>query len=409
MKTFARCAGSVLALSLTVPAALPFGPSGVAQAQDSSAAQSVPQGGQDAADKIRMLRSIKMPPGFHIALYALVPSARSLAIDPVSGDVFVGTRKDFVWRIHKPGPGQAEVTSFEPQVGFKDPNGVCFAPDGTMFVVELNRVLKFDPETDGDNTPAEHDIVAQDHLIPTKFAIYNHGARVCTVGPDNRLYMALGEPINVMPKEDYDIFYKAGMGAINVINQDGSDRQVYAHGLRNSVGVAFSPVDHTLWFTDNQVDGMGDDQPPGELNHATKAGENFGYPWYGGGHTRTVLWKDTTPPEGVVFPVVETIAHAADLGLTFYTGGPFPSRYRDGLFSVQHGSWNRTVPVGARVLFTHVEPDGSAHMTVFASGWLKPDHSYQGRPVDVKEMKDGSLLVSDDFGGAVYRITYTGK
>ncbi|WP_428375416.1 PQQ-dependent sugar dehydrogenase [Lichenicoccus sp.] len=277
-----------------------------------------------------------------------------------------------------------------------------------MFVVELNRVMRFD-SVDGADAQ-EHDVVPEGQHIPPGEAKFNHGARVCRVGPDNKLYIATAEPINIMPKEKYDLYDKSGMGAINRINFDGTGREVYAHGLRNSLGLDFNPVDRTLWFTDNQVDGMGDDIPPGELNRATRAEQNFGYPRFGGGHIRTELWKDTTPPADIVFPEIETVAHAADLGMSFYTGTMFPREYRGGIFSAQHGSWNRTVPIGARVMFTKLKPDGTAaHMTVFASGWLTPDHTYQGRPVDVQQMKDGSLLVSDDYGGAVYRITYDGK
>jgi glucose/arabinose dehydrogenase len=311
--------------------------------------------------------------------------------------------------LHNDGHGKADrVISFAPGVGFKDPNGVCFAPDGAMFVVEMNRVLVF---KSGDGTdPVEHDAVAQGALIPVSEENFNHGARVCRVGPDGKLYVAIGEHYNILPKDKYEMYHEAGIGAIDRMNQDGSDREVYAYGLRNSVGLDFNPKDKTLWFTDNQVDGMGDGIPSGELNRATVKGQNFGYPWYGGGHTRTDLWKGTQPPANVVFPQVETVAHAADLGMSFYTGKMFPAKYRGGIFSAQHGSWNRTTPIGARIMFTRLKPDGTAgDMQEFASGWLTPDHQYKGRPVDVEQMKDGSLLVSDDYGGAVYRITYTGK
>ena len=191
--------------------------------------------------------------------------------------------------------------------------------------------------------------------------------------------------------------------------QDGTGREVFARGIRNSVGMDFNPKDKTLWFTDNQSDYMGDDIPPGELNRAPKADLDFGFPWYGGGHTRTNEYMDETPPEGLVFPEVEMVAHAADLGMTFYTGSQFPAKYRGGIFSAQHGSWNRTVPIGARVMFTSLKPDGTADKTdVFADGWLNEKGSYEGRPVDVAQLPDGSLLVSDDFNGALYRITYEG-
>jgi glucose/arabinose dehydrogenase len=172
----------------------------------------------------------------------------------------------------------------------------------------------------------------------------------------------------------------------------------------------FNPKDKSLWFTDNQVDGMGDDQPPGELNRADKPGMNFGFPYYGGGKTRTNEYKDAEVPAGVTFPQVEMVAHAADLGMTFYNGQMFPSKYQGGIFSAQHGSWNRTVPIGARVMFTSLKADGTADKTEpFAEGWLTENGEYMGRPVDVAQLLDGSILVSDDLAGALYRIWYDGR
>ena len=155
---------------------------------------------------------------------------------------------------------------------------------------------------------------------------------------------------------------------------------------------------------------MGDNIPPGELNRAPQAGLNFGFPWYGGGKIRTTEYKDQTPPQNVVFPQIEMDAHAADLGMLFYSGDKFPAKYRGGIFSAQHGSWNRTTPVGARIMFTSLKDDGTADKTeVFAEGWLTGSGEYLGRPVDVAMLRDGSLLVSDDFVGALYRITYEGR
>jgi glucose/arabinose dehydrogenase len=204
-----------------------------------------------------------------------------------------------------------------------------------------------------------------------------------------------------------DLYNQWGIGGIVRMSREGKDREVFARGVRNSVGMDFNPKDGSLWFTDNQVDGMGDNIPPGELNRANQAGLNFGFPWYGGGKVRTVEYKDQNPPKDVVFPQVEMDAHAADLGMTFYAGTMFPQRYRNGIFSAQHGSWNRTTPIGARVMFTSLKEDGTADKTeVFAEGWLQPNGEYLGRPMDVAVLRDGSLLVSDDFVGALYRISY---
>jgi len=156
---------------------------------------------------------------------------------------------------------------------------------------------------------------------------------------------------------------------------------------------------------------MGDDIPPGELNRVSKAGMHFGFPWYGGGKVRTNEYKDSKPPPDATFPEVELAAHAADLGMTFYSGKMFPAKYQGGIFDAQHGSWNRTTPVGARIMFTSLKANGTADKhEVFADGWLDPaTNQYRGRPVDVAPMPDGSLLVSDDFAGALYRITYAGE
>jgi glucose/arabinose dehydrogenase len=220
----------------------------------------------------------------------------------------------------------------------------------------------------------------------------------------------LGQPYNVPAKEKFDLYRKLGIGGIIRMDRDGKNREVYAIGLRNPVGMDFNPKDRSLWTNDNQVDGMGDDQPPGELNRIASAGLDFGFPWYGGGKIRTNEYKNDTPPANVVFPQVEQAAHAADLGLMFYTGTMFPPKYRGAIFSTQHGSWNRTVPVGARLMVTFLKDDGqvAGKSEPFAEGWNENGY-YLGRPVDVAQLADGSLLVSDDLVGALYRIWYDGK
>jgi glucose/arabinose dehydrogenase len=248
--------------------------------------------------------------------------------------------------------------------------------------------------------------VPQGELIPPEEESYNHTARVCDVGPDGKLYISLGQPHNVPPPEKADIYNEWGIGGIIRMNRDGTGREVFARGVRNSVGQDFHPETGELWFTDNQVDGMGDDIPPGEINHQTGPGQHFGFPWYGGGDVRTNEYKDSEPPADAVFPVVETVAHAADLGMMFYTGTMFPPEYKNAIFSAQHGSWNRTEPVGARVLVTTFAEDGTPDSRPFAEGWLDENGEYLGRPVDVAQLRDGSLLVSDDLAGAIYRIWY---
>ena len=248
----------------------------------------------------------------------------------------------------------------------------------------------------------------QGDLIPAEEESYNHTARVCRVGPDNKLYISLGQPTNVFAPEKMDLYAKVGIGGIIRMDRDGKNREVYTTGIRNSGGMDFNPKDKSLWFTDNQVDGMGDDIPPGELNRTVKMGEHFGFPYFGGGHTRTNEYKDKEPPANVVFPQVEMTAHAADMGMIFYTGKMFPAKYQGGIISAEHGSWNRVTPSGAKLLFTTLKEDGTADKTTtFAEGWIGENGEYLGRPLDVAQMADGSVLVSDDLTGALYRISYT--
>ncbi|HET9904167.1 MAG TPA: PQQ-dependent sugar dehydrogenase [Xanthobacteraceae bacterium] len=374
----------------------------------------IPQGGTRAAALQKNLSRIKLPSGFHIALYAIVPDARHMAVGPNVGVVFVGTRKSKLFAVTDRDKDRVadDVKQFAAPIAMKIPNGVCFSRDGMLYAVEQNRVLVY-PAAEffyEGNDVAAFVVVKQGDLIPPEDESYNHTARTCRVGPDNKLYITLGQPYNVPPPEKLDGFKKAGIGGIIRMDQDGKNREVFAWGIRNSVGMDFNPKDRTLWFTDNQVDGMGDDQPPGELNRASQPGMNFGFPYYGGGKVRTTEYKDQQPPADVTFPQVEMAPHAADLGMHFYRGRMFPPKYRGGIFSAQHGSWNRTTPVGARVMFTSLKEDGTADKTeVFAEGWLTQNGEYLGRPVDVAELPDGSLLVSDDLAGAVYRIWYDGR
>jgi glucose/arabinose dehydrogenase len=371
----------------------------------------IPQEGRRADAIKRNLQRIKLPAGFKIELYALVPDARHMAVGPNAGVVFVGTRKSHVYAVTDRDKDRVadEVKVFAPSINMKIPNGVCFSRDGILYVVEQNRVLQFPAAEFFYEGPdvAAFQVVKQGELIPVEEESFNHTARVCRIGPDNKIYIALGQPFNVPAKEKMDLYTRVGIGGIIRMDQDGKNREVFATGIRNSVGIEFNPADKTLWFTDNQVDGMGDDQPPGELNRATQPGQNFGFPYYGGGMVRTTEYKDAQVPAGTVPPQAEMAAHAADLGLVFYTGNQFPQQYRGGIFVAQHGSWNRTKPVGARIMFTPVKQDGTADKPqVFAEGWLTDNGEYLGRPVDVAVLLDGSLLVSDDTAGAIYRISY---
>jgi glucose/arabinose dehydrogenase len=378
--------------------------------QGAGTLQPIPQTGPEAEAIKATLAKIKLPPGFKIGLYAIVPGARHMAVGPQGAVTFVGTLKDSVYSVtdrNKDGVAD-EVKLFAPGLKMTVPNGVCFSTDGFLYIAEQNRVLVYPAAESKYEAPelAAFAVVKQGELIPLDEVSDGHTARTCRIGPDDRLYITLGQPYNVSPKEKIEKYKSLGIGGIVSMKRDGSDRMVFATGLRNSLGLDFNPRDKTLWFNDNQVDGMGDLIPPGEMNHALKAGLDFGFPWYGGGKVRTNEYTGESPPADVVFPEVERDAHAADLGLSFYAGTMFPEKYRGGIFSTQHGSWNRTQPIGARVLFTSLKADGTADKTeVFAEGWLE-NGAYRGRPLDVQVLNDGSLLVSDDFSGAIYRIAY---
>jgi glucose/arabinose dehydrogenase len=377
----------------------------------------VPQTGKNADAIRKNLERVKLPPGFRIELFAVVPDARHMAVAPSTNMLFVGTRKTTVWAVtDRNSDGTAdEVKPFAPSLKFSNPNGVCWTKDGFLIVAEHNRVLNFPAAEFFYEGPdvAVIEVVPQGKLIPVEEESFNHGARTCRIGPDAMLYVTMGQPFNVPPRDKLKLYDEHGIGGIVRMNAfDGSKREVFARGVRNSVGQDFNPKDGSLWFTDNQTDGMGDDIPNGEINRATKPGQFFGYPWIQGKTRITENGYDKDPlPANVTAAQVLTEAHAADLGMAFYTGKQFPAKYQGGFFSAQHGSWNRTKPNGAQVLFTALKADGTADKTeVFASGWLDSETgTFRDRPVDVAPMKDGSLLVSDDYAGAIYRISYAGQ
>lgn len=406
--------GLVLGTVLAVPAVAQDNMDKLSNMQRTDATfTNIDQSGDRADALTGILEHISVPDGFEVSLYAVVPDARSMAVAPQGTVTFVGTRKDKVWSVVDRDRDRVadEVFDFAPSITFDVPNGPCFSPDGFLYIAERNRVLTFPAAEfffEGPD-PAVGTVVAKGELVPPEEESFNHTARVCRVGPDGKLYISLGQPHNVQPQDKLEMYDQIGIGGIIRMNTDGSGREVYTRGIRNSVGHDFNPANGDLWFTDNQVDGMGDDIPPGELNRQTEAGQHFGFPWT---NARVEIpdYKDVERPEGVAFvePQVEMQAHAADLGMSFYQGSSFPEKYQGGIFSAQHGSWNRTTPVGARVMFTALDEEGNAAGTeVFADGWLdESTGEYRGRPMDVAFLKDGSMLVSDDFAGAIWRIAY---
>jgi len=385
---------------------------------DTGPMKRVAQGGQYAENLKKVLQQIKLPDGFKIELFAIVPDARGMAVSRNTATVWAGTLKSTVYSVNDRDMDNVAdtVEEFSPSVKFDIPAGACYSPDGFLFIAERNRVMMF-PAAEyfqqGSDTVAIP-IVKQGDLIPPDEESYNHTGRACAIGPDNRIYITLGQPFNVQPPEKIDLYRKWGIGGVVSFTREGTDRRVVATGVRNSSGLAFNPKDGSLWFTDNQVDGMGDEIPPGELNRVPKPGMWYGAPYYGGGSTRTDEYKGKSIPKALadiyVKPEVEMVAHAADLGMMFYTGKMFPAKYRNAIFNAQHGSWNAVKPRGARVMVTYLDDKGHAVKTEpFAEGWMNADGVYLGRPADVQQYVDGSILVSDDKAGAIYRISYQGK
>lgn len=351
--------------------------------------------GQIPAPLLEMLaRRIQLPPGFKVELYATgVPNARSLTLGS-GGTVFVGSRRaGKVYALVGNGRGDRASEVITIARGLNTPNGVAFH-DGSLYVAEVSRVLRYDDiEARLKNPPAP--VVVSTELPLTK----QHEWRFIRFGPDGWLYVGVGAPCNVCESTDKRV------ARILRMHADGSGMETYALGVRNSVGFDWQPESKEMWFTENGRDNMGDDIPPDELNYAPRAGMNFGFPYCHG--------KDIADPQfgsghscaEFVAPAWSLPAHVAAVGMRFYTGGMFPEEYRGGIFIAEHGSWNRSVPIGYRVSRVVVEGDRAVKYEAFAQGWLAGGMHW-GRPVDVLVMPDGALLVSDDFAGAIYRISY---
>jgi len=345
------------------------------------------------------LSRISLPPGFAIAVFAQdILLARQLAVGP-NGTVFVGTRGDKVYAlVDKNNDFRADEVITVAR-GLNAPNGVAFYK-GSLYIAEINRVSRIDF---GDKPVyANAPMKTVNDSFPRDT---HHGYKYIKVGPDGKLYIPQGSPCNVcLPKDER-------YGTIMRMNLDGSGLEVFARGIRNSVGFAFHPVTGELWFTDNGRDLLGDNIPPDELNHARVAGLHFGFPFLHGNRVRDPEFGASLPAAGITTPVQELGPHVASLGMTFYTGTQFPAEYRNAIFIAEHGSWNRSIPIGYRVTTVRLSGDSSSGYGAFGQGWMNPTGGRAnawGRPVDVAVYADGSLLVSDDAAGAVYRISYGG-
>lgn len=376
------------------PAPLPPGSPLIGRPADNEAAAKLapvaPPPIPAAPDKLPTAK-LKLPPGFNIEVYAAgMANARSLALGS-KGTVFVGSRLvDKVYGIeNKDGKRSVKIIAS----GLYRPNGVAFK-DGTLYIAELSKVSKIEKVEDNLDSPPKP-VVIYDKL-PKDEA---HGWKFIAIGPDNKLYVPVGQPGNV-------VLHDEDHGQIRRMNLDGSGAEVYVRGVRNTVGFDWNPENKQMYFTDNGRDWLSETVPEDELNRVTKQGEHFGAPYCLQGNIidQELGWgkdcKDYTAPVGLLGP------HVAALGMRFYTGDMFPKSYKNAIIVARHGSWNKTKKQGGDVVVVKLNKDGTVKsIEPFITGFLE-DNKYIGRPVDVMQLKDGSLLVSDDWNGAVYRITY---
>jgi len=334
---------------------------------------------------------LKLPKGFKVEVYASgIPNARSLRLGD-KGTVFVSNRVlDKVYAvIDKNGKRETKVIAS----GLDRPNGLAFH-NGTLYIAEGTKISKLEKIEDNLDNPPKPLVIYSDFLNHQ-----SHGWKFMALGPDNKLYVNVGSPCNICEPP-------ATNGQIRRINLDGSSADVAARGVRNSVGFDWHPVTKELYFTDNGRDWLSEDLPEDELNRVTKAGQHFGFPYCHQGNftDREMGWGRSC--DEFEKPVALLGPHSAALGMRFYTGKMFPSQYQNAIFIARHGSWNRTKKIGGDVIVVKLNKDGSVKsQEPFLTGFLQ-NNEYSGRPVDVQVLKDGSLLVSDDHAGAVYRVTY---
>ncbi|MGH8646145.1 MAG: PQQ-dependent sugar dehydrogenase [Gammaproteobacteria bacterium] len=337
------------------------------------------------------LDTIRLPSGFHIAVFARVPLARTMALSP-NGTLYVGTGSKDVYAVRDQDGDHRVERLFTIARGLDQPNGVAFQ-DGALFVAAVSRILRYDDiERRLDHPPAP--VVVTDRLPSQGW----HGWRRIAFGPDRWLYIAVGAPCDVCESED-------PYATILRMQPDGSALEVFARGTRSVQGMDWSPVDRTLWFSENGRDWLGDDLPSDEVNQAPRAGLHFGFPYCHQGDTPDPEFGKLHPCSSFVPPVVKLGAHVAPMGIAFYHGQMFPMHYHGRLFVAEHGSWNRSTPVGYRVVVLSLQGDKLVEQAVFAEGWLKGREAW-GRPMDLLQMPDGALLLSDDKAGAIYRISY---
>lgn len=339
---------------------------------------------------------LTVPPGFKIDIYAAgVSNPRQLAVGP-PGLVFAGSREaGNVYALVDEDLDHQVDRVFVIATHLFMPSGIAYR-DGALYVAEVNRILRFDDIANHYRAPPAPAVVYD--RLPEES---HHGWKYLGFGPDGKLYVPVGVPCNVCLKSD-------PYGAILRMNSDGSGIEVYARGIRNSVGFRWHPETHELWFTDNGRDWMGDDFPSCELNRVTAAGQHFGFPYVHGGDELDPEFGAGHAPADFVPPVVKLGPHVAPLGFVFYTGKMFPPEYHDNLLIAEHGSWNRTEKIGYRIARVVLDQAGAAIAHApFITGWLDGEVVH-GRPADLAELADGSVLIADDTADIVYRLSYMG-
>ena len=342
------------------------------------------------------LDKIKLPDGFSISVYAEVSNAREMVMSP-SGTLFVSNKEGgSVYAVKDTDGDKIADKKWTIASGLNNPNGVAIK-NGNLYVAEISKVTRFSDIEKNIASPGKGEVIYD--KFPTEWP---HGWKYIAFGPDGKLYVPVGAPFNIgMPDEQHASIFR--------MNDNGTGIEKFASGIRNSVGLTWHPTTNELWFTDNGRDQMGDDVPFCELNTAPRAGMHFGYPYYHSGTIKDPQFGGTHEASEFTPPAQNLGPHVAPLGLKFYTGNMFPAAYKNQIFIAEHGSWNRSKKSGYRVTLVKVENGKATGYEPFASGWLDNNtQSAWGRPVDVLILADGSMLVSDDTAGVIYRISYQG-
>ena len=342
------------------------------------------------------IEKIQLPKGFTISVFASgITEARSLARGS-QGTIFVGNRRrKKVYAVEDKNKDYKADKVYVIDDNLSMPCGVAFR-NGDLYVAEVNRILKYKNIESQLNSPPEP-VVITEAYPSDKW----HGWKFIRFGPDGKLYVPVGAPCNVCERDE-DIY-----STITRMNPDGTGLEIFAYGVRNSVGFDWHPKTKELWFTDNGRDMLGDDIPGDELNRVQKAGQHFGFPYCHQGNVSDPEFGSKRKCEEFTQPAQVLGAHVAALGMRFYNHTKFPKKYHNQIFIAEHGSWNRSSKVGYRLVSILLEGNKVVSYAPFATGWLEGEKAW-GRPVDVMVLPDGSLLVSDDYADAIYRIDYKG-